>query len=146
MPPGRACTPVARFKRPDSGLLSYEGFYSVPESSAGAGCRRKRRLRRQHFLKAAAGATRTEIVAAELLLELLAAMDYAYAALNLSLRGETPAAFARHFESGLRRTYSWHTSLNMSEIAVPGMLWDLRWGDRTESNRHDSGHSRALCR
>ena len=49
--PGRTCTPISRFKRPDSGSLSYEGFDSVPESSAGAGCRRKRPLRIQHLLK-----------------------------------------------------------------------------------------------
>jgi hypothetical protein len=51
-------------------------------------------------LKPPAGAARTEVVAAELLCQLLVAMHELLAALDLGLGGETFAALACDFKSG----------------------------------------------
>jgi len=91
-PPTRTCVgaPVSR----------HRGVNLLPESSRRAGYRRKRPLRMQQFLKAAARPAGTWILPAELLLELLVAVDYPHASLDVRLRRESPTALARPLESG----------------------------------------------
>jgi len=100
--PGRTCTPISRFKRPDSGCLSYEGTIRL-FGSALSECRQKRPLRRQHFLKAASRSARTQIVAPELLLQILVTVNGAPTSLDVSFRGEAPTSLAHHLESGRGR-------------------------------------------
>ena len=62
--------------------------------------RRKRPLSRQHRLKAASRPARTEVVATELLFQLLVAVDDAPSSLDVRLAGEAPASLAHHLKSG----------------------------------------------
>ena len=63
--------------------------------------RQKQPLRRQQRLKAAAGAARAGVVATELLLQVLVAVDDTQASLDLGLRWEALATLARDLETGI---------------------------------------------
>jgi hypothetical protein len=108
--PGRTCTPFARFKRPASGSLSYEGDSLEPPGG----------LEPPAF--------RVEA-------------------------GSSSAELRRHVEEGLgfepRRACEspccFRDSCHQPNSANPPGLAVIRvWGDRSESNRHHSGHNRAL--
>jgi hypothetical protein len=67
----------------------------------------KRPLRKQHRLKAPTRSARTEIVAPELLDELLALADTALTAFDGGLRRITAATFAHRLKSGRRSSCAW---------------------------------------
>jgi len=54
----------------------------------------------QQFLKAAARSARAEVIASQLLDQFLVTVDDAVAALDVRLRGESPASFTRTLKSG----------------------------------------------
>jgi hypothetical protein len=67
----------------------------------------------QQFLKPAAGTAGARIVSAELLLQLLAAVDHAVTALNAGFGWISFAPFTRDLETGIGRnasSFSWHFS------------------------------------
>ena len=89
--------------------------------------RRKQPLRRQQRLKAAAGAARARVVAAELLLQVLVAVDDTQAPLDLGLRREALASLARDLETGI--------DLVGAVSRCPP--WDeLKWSPRPGLNGH----------
>lgn len=91
------------------------------DSDAGSH-RQKQPLLRQQRLKRLRRAARAEVIAAELLGQILHAAHHAVTALDCGFRREALAALARDLESSrrLRRSSSWHTSCAVVGTGRPG--------------------------